>query len=79
MSSRRRVLLLLLGLGVAGSLSAQTVGPAVMQYPGSAEGSFEIRNDGITPLVVTLEAKSFTIDAAGAARYQGYSCHPVPP
>lgn len=57
----------------AGRTTAQTVSPAVMRYTGAAEGSFEIANDGIVPLVATVEPKSFTIDEEGTAEFHGLS------
>jgi hypothetical protein len=50
---------------------AQTVSPVVVEYRGgAAAGSFDLTNDGLTPLVVTLEAKSFAIDRDGRGEFR---------
>lgn len=49
---------------------AQGVGPAVVQYTGAAEGSFLITNDGLTPLFVTLDTRSFNVDAESNAAFR---------
>ncbi len=53
--------------------TAQTVSPAVVQYTGAAEGSFEIANDGLVPLVATIEPRSFSIDTEGTAAFSSLS------
>jgi hypothetical protein len=50
-------------------LVAQSVQPAVVEYTGNSEGQYEVVNDSLLPLYVTIEAKSFTIDAEGNARF----------
>ena len=59
--------------GCVNSAAAQTVSPAVVQYTGAAEGSFEIANDGLLPLVATVEPRSFTIDEQGTAAFSRLS------
>lgn len=52
-----------------GCCFAQSVSPAVMEYTAAAEGRFELSNDSLQMLVVTVEAKSFTIDREGEAHF----------
>jgi hypothetical protein len=42
---------------------AQGVSPSVVQYTAAAEGSFLVTNDGLTPLFVTIDTHSFSVDA----------------
>jgi hypothetical protein len=42
----------------------------VVEYTAATEGQYEIVNDSLLPLVVTVEAKSFTIDAEGNAIFR---------
>jgi P pilus assembly chaperone PapD len=51
------------------AMHAQSVRPAVVEYTAAAEGQYELVNDGLTPLFVTVEAKSFTIDNEGVAHF----------
>ena len=74
--SRRCIWMMLLAHGLwlcAGRATAQTVSPAVVQYTGAAEGSFDIANDGLVPLVATIEPRSFTIDQEGTAAFSSLS------
>ena len=74
-SARARSFLVFLGhLLCYLACTAQQVSPAVMEYPdvaagGKVEGHFELANDSLQPLFVTIEAKSFTIDKAGHALF----------
>ena len=52
------------------SATTQTVSPAVIEYTGPAESSFEVVNDTLLPLIATIEPKSFTIDVNGTAVFQ---------
>ena len=56
------------GLGSAG-LTAQTVQPLVAEYSEHGAGSFEVTNSSLSPSIVVLEAKSFTITADGTALF----------
>lgn len=49
---------------------AQTVAPPVAEYRNKANGMFELRNDGDTPLAAILELHSFAVDEAGTLTYQ---------
>lgn len=78
-SNRRSTLLATLLFGAAigfvlllcsACVRAQGVGPAVVQYTGAAEGSFLITNDGLTPLFVTLDTRSFGVDADSNAAFR---------
>ena len=53
--------------------AAQTVSPAVVKFTEAAEGSFDITNDGLVPLIATVEARSFTIDEEGTAAFDRLS------
>jgi len=50
-------------LGVTGV--AQTVSPPVAEYRNKANGMFELRNDGDTPLAAILEVHGFIVDEHG--------------
>ncbi len=54
---------------VAGA-SSQTISPLIVEgtvKPGeTAQGSFSVQNDGVIPLNVTLEMKSFSVDRNGS-------------
>lgn len=50
---------------------AQTVRPVVVEYSGAkAKGRFEVVNDGLIPLTVVIEAKSFDVTETGEAIYR---------
>jgi P pilus assembly chaperone PapD len=44
---------------------AQTVQPIIQQYEGVGKGSFDVINQGDTPLVVTFSLESFTVKESG--------------
>jgi hypothetical protein len=60
---------LLVLLLTAASL-AQTVRPVISELGNPAKGRVEYVNDGLTPLNVVLEAKSFTVSEAGEISYR---------
>src|SRR5579862_7567697 len=65
---KRAVFLLLsqvlfFGLGI----SAQTVSPLIVECGKKCRGEFSITNNGLTPLAVTVEARSFSLDTLGRA------------
>jgi hypothetical protein len=62
--------LLLGGLVLAGSASAQTVSPVIQEYQQKADSRFQIYNDADVPMTVTLEPFSFSVDAAGNATFR---------
>jgi len=49
---------------------AQTVRPVISELGNPAKGRVEYVNDGLTPLNVVLEAKSFTVSETGEISYQ---------
>jgi len=49
---------------------AQTVRPLIDELGNPAKGHVEYVNDGLTPLNVVLEAKSFTVSEAGEISYR---------
>ncbi|HYJ33265.1 MAG TPA: hypothetical protein VE326_08595 [Candidatus Binatia bacterium] len=50
---------------------AQTLRPVVVEYYGAtAKGKFELANDGLVPLTVILEPKSFDVTETGDAIYR---------
>lgn len=50
---------------VAYSVFAQTVQPVISEYPMKADGKFALTNGTLTPMVVVLEPKSFSITPDG--------------
>ncbi len=48
----------------------QTVSPVISEYVNSADGSFQVRNEGQTPITVILEVRSFTVDRNGNPVYR---------
>jgi len=67
MDSARRVRLasLLVLLGILRPLGAQTVRPAVVEYPNQARGKFELVNESLFPLTVVLEPRGFHVEPSG--------------
>ena len=67
MDSARRVRLasLLVLLGILRPLGAQTVRPAVVEYPNQARGKFELVNESLFPLTVVLEPRGFHVEPGG--------------
>src|ERR1700722_14397563 len=49
---------------------AQTVRPVISELGNPAKGRVEYVNDGLTPLNVVLEAKSFTVSENGELSYR---------
>jgi hypothetical protein len=47
------------------SLVAQTIQPVIAEYRGKAEGKFAVTNNSLSPMVVVLEPKSFSITPEG--------------
>ena len=62
------VLFELLFLGL--SVSAQTVSPVIVECGKKCSGAFSVTNNGLTPLAVTVEARSFSMDTQGHATYR---------
>jgi len=67
MDSARRVRLasLLVLLAILRPLGAQTVRPAVVEYPNQARGKFELVNESLLPLTVVLEPRGFHVEPTG--------------
>lgn len=62
---------LLVAAALAGPVSAQTLRPVVVEHYGTtAKGRFELVNDGLVPLNVVLEPRSFDITETGEAIYR---------
>jgi hypothetical protein len=66
---RRTLATLAMVIASAVTMFAQSVRPAVVEYTAAAEGQYEVVNDSLLPLFVTMEAKSFTIDKDGVAKF----------
>jgi hypothetical protein len=58
-------LLFLQFLFFGSNVSAQTVSPIIVECSKKCRGEFSITNNGLTPLAVTLEARSFSLDTLG--------------
>ncbi len=63
--NRSRFGTLLLVLGLARPLGAQTVRPAVVEFPGQARGKFELVNETLFPMTVVLEPRGFRVEPSG--------------
>jgi hypothetical protein len=57
-------------LALSAAASAQTVRPVISELGNPAKGRVEYVNDGLTPLNVVLEAKSFTVSENGELSYR---------
>ena len=57
-------------LGATFGAFAQTVRPVINELNNPAKGRVEYVNDGLTPLNVVLEAKSFTVSETGEITYR---------
>jgi hypothetical protein len=68
--SLRLVASTLLILAISAVLRAQTVRPLINELGNPAKGRVEYVNDGLTPLNVVLEAKSFTVSETGEIAYR---------
>ena len=49
----------------ASAASAQTVFPVISEYGKKANGSFQLENNTLLPLAVTIEAYNFSVDKTG--------------
>jgi hypothetical protein len=52
------------------AIPAQTIQPVVVEYKAKAAGRFQITNNGLTPLAVVLEPRSFSVGLDGRAIYR---------
>lgn len=57
-------------LVMAVRLGAQTVQPVIAEFTGKAEGRFTVTNNTLTPMVVLLEPKSFSITPEGKGMFR---------
>ena len=57
-------------LAMSAAAGAQTVRPLINELGNPAKGRVEYVNDGLTPLNVVLEAKSFTVSETGEITYR---------
>jgi hypothetical protein len=48
-------------------VSCQTISPIIVECGKKCRGEFSITNNGLTPLAVTVEARSFSMDTLGHA------------
>jgi len=70
-TGRIAALILFAALVLPVSPQAQTIRPVVLEHTKTkAQGRFELVNDGVTPLNVVLEARSFDITEAGEPVYR---------
>lgn len=69
--NRITTVLCLLSLGLCLPLAkAQTVSPIIVEYQARGEGKIELSNNTLSPLVVVLEPKSFSITQDGTGVYR---------
>src|SRR5512140_4047820 len=57
-------------LALTASALAQTVRPLINELGNPSKGRVEYVNDGLTPLNVVLEARSFTVTETGEINYR---------
>ncbi len=57
-------------LAITAGIAAQTVRPVINELGNPSKGRVEYVNDGLTPLNVVLEAKSFTVTETGEIVYR---------
>lgn len=57
-------------LALSAGSAAQTVRPLINELSNPAKGKVEYVNDGLTPLNVVVEAKSFTVSETGEISYR---------
>ena len=69
-ASQRRLACARVVFALSFSASSQTVRPVINEIVGGNKGRVEYVNDGITPLNVVLEAKSFTVSETGEISYR---------
>ena len=69
-TAMRALVVALCGFALTAGCSAQTVRPLINELGNPAKGRVEYVNDGLTPLNVVLEAKSFTVSETGEISYR---------
>jgi hypothetical protein len=60
----------IIGVAFGASAAGQTVRPVISELGNPAKGRVEYVNEGLTPLNVVLEAKSFTVSEKGELSYR---------
>lgn len=70
MSKVRFLVAICFALLLSSEVLAQTVRPLINELGNPAKGRVEYVNDGLTPLNVVLEAKSFTVSETGEISYR---------
>lgn len=60
----------IVALALSAAALAQTVRPVISELGNPAKGRVEYVNDGLTPLNVVLEARSFTVSETGELSYR---------
>jgi len=70
-------LLLVAAMAFASGAGAQVVQPVIAEYSRTADGFFQVKNEGTAPQIVTLEPKSFSLneDGSGVFRALDPSAH----
>jgi hypothetical protein len=51
-------------------IRAQTVSPVILEYREKAKGSFQLTNDTVVPMSVSIEPRSFSVDPDGNPTYR---------
>jgi hypothetical protein len=70
-SMKKSLVLALLQVLLFGlSVCAQTVSPVIVECGKKCNGAFSVTNNGLTPLAVTVEARSFSLSTEGHATYR---------
>lgn len=54
----------------ATAIRAQTVSPVILEYREKAKGSFQITNDTVVPMSVSIEPRSFSVDPEGNPKFR---------
>lgn len=57
-------------LAGATATRAQTVSPVIVEYRDKAKGSFQITNDTVIPMSVSIEPRSFSVDPEGNPKFR---------
>lgn len=70
LTTRTRFAVAFLAFLLSSACLAQTVRPLINELGNPAKGRVEYVNDGLTPLNVVLEAKSFTVSETGEISYR---------
>lgn len=68
--SLRLLTIATIAFALGAAAAAQTVRPVISELGNPAKGRVEYVNDGLTPLNVVLEAKSFTVSETGELSYR---------